>query len=90
MNRAKQDVQVMSKASLCAGILVLVAFLLISLSVAVAADGDADSGKKGPTAVQKVKTAVAEWIESPLGRELESRGYDSFAGTYEVAIKTSR
>lgn len=90
MNRAKQDVQVMSKASLCAGFLVLVAFLLISLSVAVAADADGNSNKKGPTALQKVKTAVAEWIESPLGRELESRGYDFFAGTYEVPLKTSR
>ena len=76
--------------ALYAGLLVLVVFLLMNNLAAVAADAEADSTKKEPTALQKVKTAMAEWIEGPMGKELESRGYQFFTGIYEVAIKTSR
>lgn len=86
----KQVEQVMSKASLYAGFLVLAASLMLGYLVAAAADAEADSTIEEPTALQKVKTAMAEWIEGPMGRELENRGYHFFTGTYEVPIETSR
>ena len=86
----KQVEQTVSKVVLFAGVLVMAAFLMLGHSVAEAADAEVDSTNKEPTALQKVKTAMAEWIEGPMGRELENRGYHIFTGTYEVPIKTSR
>ena len=91
---------------LYAGVLVMAVSLMFTQTVAAEADSptvettivdetteglsEAESVVKEPAALQKVKNAMSRWVEGPIGKELEKRGYQFFTGIYEVPIRTSR